>query len=196
MTLVAAAAPTRYRFTRDEFVRMGEVGIFHEDDPVELIDGEVMVMAAIGRRHVRRVTRLTRYCSRLVGDRAIVSVQNPVGLAPHDGPQPDLVLLRFREDLYETGDDAGARDVLLIVEVADSSLQYDRTTKARLYADRAIPEYWVLDLNREELLVHRDPSPNGYRSLQTLSRDGGSLRLAADPAIEIDLTEVLLARAS
>lgn len=196
MTLIATEAPTRYRFTRDEFERMEQVGIFHEDDPVELIDGEVMVMAAIGRRHMTRVVRLTRAFSKVAGDRALVSVQNPVGLTLHDGPQPDVVLLRFREDLYETGAEAGPQDVLLIIEVADSSLQYDRTTKARLYAQRSVPEYWILNLTREELIVHRNPSPNGYREVETLRRDHGAVRLAADSAIEVDLAEVLLLRAS
>ena len=136
---------TRWRFTVHDYHRMGEAGILHEDDRVELIEGELVEMAAIGTRHFSCVNGLTRMLVRGVGDEAIVSVQNPVRLDEHSEPQPDLTVLRmrdYRESLPVP------EDVLLLIEVSDPTLAYDRGVKLPLYARSGIREVWIVDLGR------------------------------------------------
>jgi hypothetical protein len=181
--------PTVHRFTVDEYQRMGEAGIFGEDDRVELIDGEIFEMTPIGREHAYHVTRLTNQCSRWFGGAALVSPQNPLRLGERDEPQPDLVLLRARSDFYRSGGPE-IDDVLLVIEVADTSFEFDRRVKAERYAKAGLREYWILHVQRDELLVFRDPGPDGYRQIQTLAR-GQSLRPFAFPELELALAEIL-----
>lgn len=173
------------RFTADEFHRMGEAGILGEDDRVELIDGQIVPMSPIGYRHAGAIIRLTRALSRDLHDRALVSVQNPVRLGEHEEPQPDLVVLRPRPDDYTTRLPEPA-DVLLLVEVADSSLEHDRDLKAPLYARAGIPEYWLWDLDNRQVLVHRGPTPEGYASIETFDR-ASTVSPAAFPEIRLPL---------
>ena len=126
----------RYRFTTTEYDRMAEAGVLGEDDRVELIEGEILEMSPMGRRHAACVDRLTRLLVRGVGDAAIVRVQNPIVLSDHNEPQPDLALLRPRVDFY-TAEHPGPEDALLVVEVSDSSVEYDRQIKVPLYAQDA-----------------------------------------------------------
>src|SRR5262245_4728910 len=135
---------TRRRFTRAEYYRMAEVGILGEDDRVELIKGEIIEMSPIGRRHTAFVGNLTQLLAVRLAGRALVWVQNPVALADDTEPQPDLAVLRRRRVPYKDRE-AWAEDALLLIEVADSSLAYDRTTKLRLYGEAGIAEYWVVD---------------------------------------------------
>jgi Uma2 family endonuclease len=178
-----------YRFTVDQYHQMGEAGIFLPDDRVELIDGEIIEMNPIGDPHAGGVNRLNEaFVVRLIG-RAVVAPQNPVRLAAHDEPQPDLAILRFRADYYAS---PGPRpdDVLLLIEVADSSVSYDRRVKAPLYARNGIPEYWLVDLGRGQVVVYRDPSPDGYRSMQVHQR-GSTLSLVELPDVTIAVAEML-----
>ncbi len=131
------------RFTVDEFHRMAEAGVFAEDDRLELLDGEIIQMNPVGRRHVATVNRLTRVLGRVFGDRALISVQNPIVLNPHAEPQPDVVLLRPRDDDYERALPAGT-DTYLVVEVSDTTLRYDTTRKVRAYARGGVPALWVV----------------------------------------------------
>ena len=159
---------------------MGEAGIFSEDDRVELIDGEVVEMAPIGGRHSECVYRLTQLFSRWVvleapvryGDteagRLGVSVQNPLALSINGEPQLDLVLLRRGEG--NTGVPS-VEEALLIVEVADTSLTYDRNTKLPLYAEAGIPEAWLVDLTADEIEVHSEPGPGGYGRVARFGRE-------------------------
>lgn len=159
----------RHRFTVDEYRKMGEAGIFGEDDRVELMDGEVVRMAAIGDRHFECVYRLTQLLSRWVlldaprhyddVERIGVSVQNPLVLSVNGEPQPDLTLLQRR------GDRSGVplpEEALLVVEVADTSLRYDREVKLPAYAAAGTPETWLVDLNAEVIQAHSEPGPEGY----------------------------------
>src|SRR3712207_1324173 len=158
---------TRRRFTVHDYHRMGEAGILHEDDRVELIEGEIVEMAAIGTRHFACVNGLTRLLVRGVSDGAIVSVQNPVRLDERTEPQPDLTVLRvrdYRESL------PGPEDVLLLIEVSDTTLHYDRGVKLPLYARAGIPEVWIVDLAGEVIERHTDPSGDGYRSSKQARR--------------------------
>ena len=132
------AIATKYLFSVEEYERMGEVGIFGEDDRIELIEGEIIAMSAIGNRHVACVNALTMALAVQVAGRGIVSVQNPVRLLPRSEPQPDLILLRPRPAGHYWGNKPASEDVLLAIEVADSSLDYDLATKAPLYARHGI----------------------------------------------------------
>ena len=159
----------RRLFTVHDYHRMGEAGILLEDDRVELIRGEIVAMSPIGNPHNAAVDRANRALVNLVGDRAIVRVQGSVRLDEYDEPQPDIVLLRPRPDFYNSMS-AGPKDIFLIVEMADSSLKYDRRVKAGLYAELGIPEYWVADLQNNRLLVYSHPEGDVYRVRRELHR--------------------------
>ena len=128
-----ASIVTRKRFTADEYQRMGQVGILLEGDRVELIDGEIVTMTPIGTRHNACVAKGNRALVRAAGDDAIVLPQGSIRLDLYSEPQPDLVLLRPRSDFYASTH-AGPDDILLTIEIADSSLRYDRDVKSPLYA--------------------------------------------------------------
>src|SRR5688572_23991664 len=140
-------------FTFDECLRMAEAGILSPDERVELIAGAIVAMSPIGPRHGVAVDLVTREMVRMGGDRAIVRTQRPVVLGRFAAPQPDLALLRPKPDEYLSRH-PNAGDILLIIEVADSSLDYDTTTKLGLYAILGVTEYWVADLRNQRLLVH------------------------------------------
>jgi Uma2 family endonuclease len=179
----------RWRFTVDEYHRMGEAGVLGEDDRVELIDGEILEMSPIGPGHSGGINRLTYLFVGRVGDRAVVSVQNPVILNDYEEPQPDLMLLRPRSDFYRSAT-ATPADVLLLIEVADSSVDYDRQVKAPLYARNGIPEYWMLNLLRDQVVVYREPIEDGYRSTQVFRR-GETISPLAFPDLQITVEELL-----
>ncbi len=151
----------RRLFTVKEYHLMSETGILSETDRVELIEGEIIQMAAIGTRHATAVRRLNRLFHRLPEDTVIVDVQNPVQLSERTEPQPDVVLLRFRGDDYETAHPVPS-EVLLLVEVADSTVDNDRDVKIPIYARSHIPEVWLVNLVENCLEVYRQPTPNGY----------------------------------
>ncbi len=177
-----------YRFSRADYHRMAEVGILHEDSPVELIDGAILEMSPVGPRHIACVDRLTRIFVQRLGDAAIVRVQGSIGLGGYGEPQPDVVLLRPRDDVYATVRQTPA-DVLLILEVAETSETYDRRTKAPLYARFGIPELWIADLNRQVITAYRDPSPDGYATAEVVR--SGSISPLAFPDVQIAVDEIL-----
>ena len=174
----------RRLFTIEEYERMVETGILKRDDRVELIEGEIVEMSPIGNPHAAYVTNLTHILVTRVGDRARVRVQGPVRVPPRSKPQPDLALLRPRS-YVRVG--ATTEDVLLVIEVADTSLEYDLTVKLRLYARAGIPEYWVVDANAEVLHLYRAPAGDGYREHRHAVR-GETVELPAFPgaAIPVD----------
>ena len=148
---------------------MAQAGILSEDDRVELIDGEILKMTPIGSRHQACVDRLTEIFSLQVARRAILRVQGPVRLGEHSELQPDVVLLTARPDFYAQGH-PGPQDVLLIVEVAESSVMYDRETKLALYTRAGIREVWLVDLSEERIEIYRHPFPQGYQEVQHARR--------------------------
>ena len=167
MTVVAArpdapAAPSTYRLPVDAFHRMIAAGIFAEDDRVELIEGELRAMPPINAEHAGKNKRLNQLFSQRAQGQAIVAVQDPLTLPEHSEPEPDLMLLRPRDDFYEHANPTPA-DTLLVIEIADSSLRYDRDVKVPLYAAHGVPETWLIDLKHRRLEVYRDPGPAGYR---------------------------------
>jgi Uma2 family endonuclease len=162
------------RFTVDEYHRMAEAGILGEDDRVELLDGEIVQVSPIGARHAATVSRLEHLFHHLAGNRAIVRGQNPVRLDNYSEPEPDIALVAPRDDYY-AADHPVPRDVLLIVEVADTSLRYDRHRKLPSYARAGIPEVWLVDLTLDRVERHREPRGDAYTDQQNLGRDGTSL---------------------
>lgn len=159
---------TRHRLSVEDYHRMAEAGILHEDDRVELIEGEIIDMAPIGSWHAGTVKRLASLFISAVGRHAIVSIQDPVCLDLYSEPQPDIALLRPREDYYTRGH-PGPGDVLLIVEVAQSSLAYDLEVKVPLYARHAIPEVWVMDAESGSVHICRRPGDGIFRQVQVQS---------------------------
>ena len=155
--------PHRYRLTIAEYHRLGEIGIFDEDSRVELIEGDLIAMPPIGEQHAGHLDHIARSFFRQI-TQGIVRVQSPIQLGDHSAPQPDLTVLRYREDFY-TRSHPHPEDVLLLIEVSDSTLHYDRDTKVPLYARAGIPEVWLLDLVNRRLEVYRRPSPEGYREI-------------------------------
>ena len=182
-TVIALA---QHKLDVDDYYRMADAGIFREDDRVELIDGKIIDMAPIGQGHVASVNGLNRALVMACGDQAIVSVQNPARLDRLNVPQPDFAVFRPRADFYAAGEPPGPADVLLLVEVADSSLRYDRTVKLPLYARAGIAEAWIVDLKRRVLHAHRRPADGEYAEITT-HHPGGRLALAAAPEITVRL---------
>jgi Uma2 family endonuclease len=177
------------RFTVEEYERMGQAGILSEDDRVELIDGEIIEMAPIGSRHAAVVNRLTDLLAPQVRSEAMATVQNPLRADPYSEPQPDLMLARRRADYYASGHPRGP-DVLLVVEVSDTTLEYDRGVKVPLYARSGIPEVWIVALPGEEIVVFRQPSAEGYRLVTRLKR-GDALSVEALPGVALTVEQVL-----
>ena len=179
---------TRRRFTVQEYHRMAEAGILHEDDRIELIDGELVEMSAIGTRHFSCVNRLNHLLVGSVGDDVIVSVQNPVRLNDYSEPQPDVALIWTR-DYSESL--PTPEDVLLLIEVSDTTLAYDRGLKlSRRYARAGIPEAWIVDLQGEKIEHHTGPSGDRYRHAEKVRRDE-TLNSAARPGLEVRAGDVL-----
>lgn len=190
MQLRARDTAPRHRLSVEDYYRMGEAGIFGEDDRVELIDGDIIDMAPIGSRHAGTLKRLATLFRDAVGDKAIVSVQDPVRLDHHSEPQPDLALLRPREDYYY-GAHPRPPDVLLIVEVSESSLAYDQQVKVPLYARRGIPEVWLVDLAAHAVLVHRGPGAGGYAETFVFDTPGELAPILLPDAL-VDLSAIVV----
>jgi Uma2 family endonuclease len=158
----------RHRLTVDDYYRMGETGVLAQDARVELINGEIIDMVPPGSRHAAYVTLLTQAFSLAVGKSALVSVQSPLRLNRYSEPQPDLMLLRPRDDFYSKAH-PGPADALLVVEVSESSLRYDRQIKMPLYASHEIAEFWLIDLTAMELHVCRRPEHGSYGHVAVMS---------------------------
>ncbi|MDP2794564.1 MAG: Uma2 family endonuclease [Sulfurisoma sp.] len=157
----------RHRVTVDEFYKMVDGGVFMEDDRVELIDGEMVDMAPIGSRHAGAVTRLNNLFASALAGRAICKVQDPLRLTTHSEPEPDLMLLKPRDDFYGEAH-PGADDVLLLVEVCDTSARFDREVKLPLYARHGVVEVWLVDL--EARVVEVCTGPHGEAGAYTERR--------------------------
>jgi Uma2 family endonuclease len=183
-----AVEVSRWWFTGDDLERMAWAGILSPGDRVELIEGEIVRMSAQGSRHILSVNRFTRDLVLQLGDAGMVSVQNAVRLTEYLEPQPDLAVLRLRPDYATTK--PRAADVLLLIEVSDTTLEYDRGVKLPLYAKAGIPEVWIADLTGEVIDRHIDPSGGMYRSV-TRAGKGETLRSISRPAITIDVAAVL-----
>ncbi|MBI2863480.1 MAG: Uma2 family endonuclease [Chloroflexi bacterium] len=168
---------------------MAEAGILGEDDRVELIEGEVMRMTPIGRRHAACVKRVAELMFDTFRREANVGVQDPVVLDEHSEPQPDITLLHRRPDYYAACEPTPA-DVFLLIEVADSSAEADRRLKVPLYARSGVPEVWMVDLVQETITIYLDPSPGGYRTARVVRR-GEHISPSAFPERPLDASDIL-----
>jgi Uma2 family endonuclease len=184
-----APAITRRRFTTDEYEQIVAAGVFAEDDRVELVDGEIIEMSPLGPRHSACVDRLTDLLVPLVKGLAIVRVQSPIRLSKRSEPQPDVTLLQWRSDYYANGHPE-PEDVLLLLEVADSSLTYDRDVKLPLYARAGIPEVWLVALLQQSVTLYREPGEEGYGFVKRL-RCGETLSSLALPAVQMGVNDIL-----
>lgn len=182
---------SRRRFDVDDYHRMARAGILPEDDRVELLDGEIVRMTPIGSRHASCVERLCRMLMQRVGDRAWVRIQNPVRLGPYSEPEPDVALLRLRADDYALEHPA-AEDTLLVIEIAESSLDIDRTIKLPLYAAAGIGEVWIVDLSTDRIELYRRPREGAYESRRAAT--SGTVSPLAFPDLEIAIEEIVPAR--
>lgn len=164
-----SAEIARYSFTAEEFERMGEAGIFRQDARLELIDGEIFEISPIGNAHAAFVKFLNRLLSRLFGDILIIGVQDPVRLSDFSEPQPDISLLRWRDDDYRERHPTPA-DVMLVIEVADATVVKDRTIKMPLYARAGIAEAWLANIPEGQVEVFSAPSGGVYRRAEVFVR--------------------------
>jgi Uma2 family endonuclease len=177
----------RHHFTVHDYARMRESGILSEDDRVELLDGEVYTMSPIGPLHVAIVNRLTKLLVRLSGDEAVVSVQNPIRLHDYSEPEPDFAVLRVRDDDTTL---ATVVDVLLLIEVADSSLVYDREQKLPRYAEAGIGEVWIIDVEQQLIEQYTQPLQAKYTQVNIIMY-GRSITSAMFPAITLTTDRIL-----
>ncbi len=184
MSSNAAFEPEIRKLTVLDYLKMAEVGILNEDDYVELIEGRLIKVSEESDAHAGVVTQLTRLLNKIAGENALVWAQNPVVLDNHSMPEPDIALVKYRSDFYKSRH-VEPDDVLLIIEVADDSVSYDREIKTPLYARHAIPETWVIDFNAQSLIRHRQPVAGIYRQIDTLEKPH-SLPITALQGVEID----------
>jgi Uma2 family endonuclease len=182
-------APTRHRLDVDAYYKMAEAGILTQPHRVDLIDGEIFDMAAIGSPRAAVTKRLVRSFAGAAADgRTLMSVQDPLRLDGYNEPQPDFMLLRPRADDYRGGH-PNSVDVLLLVEVSESSLAYDRGTKLALYARFGVPEVWIIDLQGAAVEVYREPAGDAYAVKERLT--AGSLAPVVVPGVSIDFGVLL-----
>lgn len=188
MSIVMQEWPQRHRITVEHYYRMAEAGLFAEDARVELIDGEIIDMPPMGSRHAGRSSRLADLLSAAVAGRALVRHDKPIRLGSHSEPQPDIAVVKARDDYYESGHPTAA-DVLLLVEVSDATLRYDRDVKAALYARHGIPELWIVDLPGGQIHFYRSPTDSKYMSVSSAA-EPGLIPIASLPGAGVDLTRL------
>ena len=167
-----ASKPPRHRFTVDEYYAMAEVGILAENDRVELLDGDIIAMPPIGDWHAASVDLFNNRLSPLLQGRAIVRVQGPTRLNNISEPLPDVMLLRWREDFYRGGHPSPA-DVLLLIEVSDTTIDYDRNDKLSAYARAGIREVWIVTRQDRRIEAYTEPTDGGYSNVRYAGRGEG-----------------------
>lgn len=182
----------RRQFTLAEYERMIASGILTEQDRCELIRGGIVEKMTVGEAHAACVKRLNHLLTRLVGDRAILSVQDPVVVAG-SRPEPDVALLIPRDDFFSESAPE-ATDILLVIEVADSSLPYVRTVKLSLYAEARVGEYWIANLDDRCIEVYRDPQPDGTYASRQMAHRGEVLNIAGLPGVAVNIDDIFTAR--
>ena len=179
----------RKRFTVDDFYKMAEVGILVDNIRSELIDGEIIEMSPMGVAHCAAVNRASQYFILLFKEKVQVSVQLPVRLSEFNEPEPDLAFLKPRQDFYKTRH-PGAADVFMILEISDSSHNYDRNVKLPMYASSRIPEVWIEAVAENVVHVFRDPVGRTYRTALTL-HPGETISLLALPEVVVSVSDLL-----
>ncbi len=184
----AVFTPTRHKLTVDDYHKLGDAGVLNEDSRVELIEGELIEMAPIGGPHMGLINRLNKLLVFAVGDAGVVSVQNAVTLPPWSEPQPDFAILRPGADTRHAPV-PNPPDVLWLIEVADTTLAYDRRTKVPIYARAGILEVWVVDANACAIEVFHSPRSSGY-SHASIHAAPARISPTALPGVVIDVADV------
>ncbi len=174
------------RISVDEYYKMAEVGILKPDERVELIAGEIVQMSPIGIRHMNCVNRFNKRLTKLVPDEFIVSIQNPIRLSENDEPQPDIVIARRVED----DEPFRPKDIILVIEVAETTYDYDRNVKVPRYADEGIPEVWLVNLPEEAIESFTNPINGVYTEVREY-RIGEKIRPALLPSVAVDVSDML-----
>lgn len=180
----------RHRLTRRDYYRLAEAGILGEDDRVELLEGQLVDMSAIGPRHALAVDALNELLVMAAAGRAAVRVQNPIVLDDNSEPQPDFTLVRRPWDGYPH-EHPRPSDIYLLIEVADSSLEFELGAKLELYASAGIREFWVADLTSNRLLVHRRPRDGRYASVAVVDMSG-TVQVEALPDVTISVAQIFV----
>ncbi|MBD2208027.1 Uma2 family endonuclease [Calothrix sp. FACHB-1219] len=179
----------RRKFTVEQYHKMLDSGILTADDRVELIRGEIIEMSPIGTKHAACVNRLINLLVQLLGKRVIVAAQNPIRLNDNSQPQPDVALLKPRDDFYATAHPQ-PQDIFLLIEVADSTIEYDREEKIPLYAEANIIEVWLVDINEQIVEVYQQPTAAGYQFMQKFA-SGQTLSIPGLSDVNISVNEIL-----
>ena len=179
---------TRHRFTVDEYCRMGEAGVFGDEGRVELLGGEVFTVSPPGSRHTGCVTALQRLLDPVWGE-GMLRIQQPLRLGEYSQPEPDLCVVLPRDTWYRDRHPVPS-EVLLLVEVSDSSGEHDRDRKLPQYAGAGIPEVWIVDLSAERVEVFREPVDGEYRSHRVVGR-GGNITPVSVPDLSLRVEEIL-----
>ena len=186
----AALAPTRRRFTVAEYYAMADAGILSENDRVELLNGDIIVMPPIGNWHASGVAQvIALFPSTILEGKAILQIQNPVRLDSGNEPQPDAMLLRWRDDFYSSGHPS-PDDVLLLIEVSDTTVDYDRNEKLPLYVQAGIPEVWVVNRPAGRIEAYTDPSGNEYTTVRHFG-PGETIAPQAFPDIVLEVNRII-----
>ncbi len=185
----AALAPTRRRFTVAEYYAMADAGILFENDPTELLDGDVIVMPPIGDWHAARVKIFANTMPPALQRRAMIAVQDPVRLDENNEPQPDVMLLLWRDDFYDGGHPVPA-DVLLLIEVSDTTLDYDRNEKLPRYARASIPEVWIANRPNLRIETYSNPVNGEYATIRHYG-PGESIAPQAFPDIVLEVSRIV-----
>ncbi len=179
----------RRLFTTDEYFRMVEAGVFGSEDRVELLEGEIVEMPPIGSHHAGVLNRLVKVFKPVIDTEAVLAFQNPIRLSATSAPQPDLAVLRPRADYY-TDSHPVPEEVLLLIEIADSTVLRDQRIKAPLYAEAGIPELWIVNLTNSSVEIHRQPTEAGYL-LNAIVRRGDKLTPDALPSVSLSVEDIL-----
>ena len=164
-----SALAARHLFTTTEYHKLLETGFFTEDDRVELIDGEIITMSPIGPKHAASVKRLIAFLNRKISAAMLIGAQDPITLNEFSAPQPDISILNFRDDYYASGHPE-PEDTLIAIEVADSSVEYDRQVKIPKYAEAGIPEAWLIDLINDRIEIYALPAEGIYQEIRIVLR--------------------------
>ena len=189
MNVQTLPQPQRLRFSVDEYYQMIELGLLKDYEKAEIIEGELISKMPIGEKHSAIVERLSEILHDELGKSVSLRNQQPIKFSDYNEPQPDLAILQRRDDFYFY-EKPVPKDVLILIEVSDSTLKYDRDTKLALYAEAEIPEVWIVNLKNNIVEVHQKPSIGIYQLAQ-IYKSGEVVKSAILPNLEIEVDKIL-----
>lgn len=188
MNVQTQPQPVRLRFSVDEYYKMIELGILKDYEKAEIIDGELIKKMTIGDRHAATVNSLNRFFSKNISDDILISVQNPLRISDYNEPEPDIVLSDLTK--YDGKRHPRPEEVLLVVEVSDATLKYDRDVKLPLYAEAGISEIWIVNLKKDIIEAHRNPFNDLYQTVK-IYKPGETLKSEVLPELSLEVSKIL-----